>query len=174
MEKRIYKEKKFSSPIAGVISDTHIKVNNILQVVDIFQQFINLLIEFDLKLAIHCGDFFENRNAQTFENLIAIKLIINLFAENNITLFAIPGNHDKQNLEGEDSYVDIYDLHDEERFVIYKEAGYFDFTKTKLRLFFIPYFTEANTSDSNSVELNFSVPTTTFHRSAEIAWSVNF
>lgn len=129
-----------SKPIVAVITDTHLNGKNTLLVIDIFMQFIDLMKQYEIKIAVFCGDAFQDRSSQQFENLIAMKMILNLFADNNITLYAIHGNHDKTDQDADDSYLDIYEH--TPGLKLFPSFGFVDLPDNKITLSFLSYFTE--------------------------------
>lgn len=128
------------NPLVGVIKDTHITSKNIDIVKDIFSQFIFLLLQKKITNAIHLGDFFsERRNGHNVDRLTAVKEIIEMFETAKITLYAIQGNHDLQDLEGHIGYMDVY------------TNSYFQLTHgyefvdiATIRFHLVPYLLEGN------------------------------
>lgn len=55
------------------------------------------------------GDLFTDRTGQTQETLLFWKRMLKKFDRLGISTHIIPGNHDKTNLESEDSYVDLFE-----------------------------------------------------------------
>lgn len=94
-------------PLYPIITDTHLKAENVELVVDIFKQFIELIKSRGLKTAIHMGDFFTTRSSQSLNCLLAANEIFDLFEAEEIELMIIPGNHDKTSLVSEKSYLSI-------------------------------------------------------------------
>lgn len=130
-------------PLAGIIKDTHLKQNNVDVVLDIFQQFIDLLKSLNIRYAIHLGDLFSERGSHNLTRLITIGGIIKMFIEAEIKLILIPGNHDKEDLADDISYLDVYQMvATSEYFELFSRHDFIDFDECKLRMHFIPYFPE--------------------------------
>jgi len=91
-----------------LVTDTHLRDDNIELVEDIFEQAIDIAIKHQLSSIKHGGDFFDNRKHQTERTLQAAKRIFGRFEEEEIELDIIPGNHDKSDYKSEDRYLDIY------------------------------------------------------------------
>lgn len=98
-------------PIGIIFNDLHIKKDNREQVLSITSQLISKAKEIGVKNVIGLGDFFESRNEQPLYNLKTFEEILNLLQSNNLTLIAIPGNHDKVNYDSSESYLDAYAHH---------------------------------------------------------------
>lgn len=94
-------------PIIPVITDTHLKNENISIIKDIFIQFIHLIKSRGLNRAVHMGDFFTSRSSQSLSCLLAADEILDLFEKNEILLYIFAGNHDKVSLIDEKSYLSI-------------------------------------------------------------------
>ena len=90
-----------------IITDTHLKQDNIDLVIDIFKQFIDLIKSRGLNKAIHMGDFFTSRSSQSLSCLLASQEIFDLFERERIELLIIAGNHDKTSLTDEKSYLSV-------------------------------------------------------------------
>jgi|ERR1035437_1456702 exonuclease SbcD len=96
-----------NKPLFVVMSDTHLKESNLILVQDIFVQAVKLCKELSINNLIHCGDWFNARDAQSLECLLMSVNILDYLEENNINLFIIAGNHDKKSLISEKSYLSI-------------------------------------------------------------------
>jgi len=123
----------------GVISsDWHLSQSNCEQVKKIVKQKIDLCQELKAKTVICLGDVFEARKAQSLEVLIAFLEILQMFKEADLTLIAIPGNHDKVDYTSENSYLDPFDSHS--NFLLIKDTKCIEVEN--LALHFIPFFSE--------------------------------
>jgi len=98
-----------NKPLAVVLTDTHLKRDNLDLVYNIFVQAYDLANLLGVDYVIHGGDFFTNRIGQNLMTLITMKKILGIFEGTGITLVGIPGNHDKTDLDSEDSYLDVFD-----------------------------------------------------------------
>lgn len=100
-----------SKPLAIQINDVHIKKENVEQVLDITNQLISTCNELNVNTVFIAGDVFESRTSQRLEVLNAFLQMLNLFNENGITCYTIPGNHDKTRYDSEDSFLDAFKYH---------------------------------------------------------------
>lgn len=130
-----------NKPIYPVITDTHMKVDNISLVIDIFRQFIDLTKSLGLKKCFHMGDFFTSRASQTLECLTEAGEILDMFENERITLYIFPGNHDKVSLIDEKSYLSVICKRRKYVKLIESETMILD-TENKLKIFVLPYFKE--------------------------------
>lgn len=127
-------------PIAGLITDTHLKPENVELVLDIFIQFIELLTSRNLKTAVHIGDWFTSRSSQSLICLLATTRILDMFEQSKIMLHIIAGNHDKTDLTSEESYLTIFN---NRKYVkLYESEDYIDDQDSQIRMGFLPYFKE--------------------------------
>jgi len=129
-----------STPIAGVITDTHLKPENVDLVVDIFKQFIELLNSLGLKTALHIGDWFTSRSSQSLVCLLVTTRILDMFEKEKIMLHIIAGNHDKTDLTSEESYLTIFNNRKYVR--LYESEDFIDDEESQIRMGFLPYFKE--------------------------------
>lgn len=124
--------------IALLMTDTHLSKSNYELVKDIFQQAIDLCNQHEIKVIYHLGDFFTSRESQPLNVLIEAKEIFSMIASAGITMYIIPGNHDKVDLNSEISY-----LHAVEKnasiCLIDKE---YNEICDEINIIFLPYFKE--------------------------------
>lgn len=99
------------TPIAIIVTDTHLNHKNIDLVQDIFEQVCQAAVKLGVGTVFHGGDMFDNRKHQTLKTLSAFHRILTTFEMNDLTLRAIPGNHDKPSYTEEDSYLDVFKDH---------------------------------------------------------------
>lgn len=130
-----------NNPVYPIITDTHMKVDNISLVVDIFKQFIDLTKSLGLKKCFHMGDFFTSRASQTLECLTEAGEILDMFENERITLYIFPGNHDKVSLIDEKSYLSVICKRRKYVKLIESETMILDI-ENKLKIFVLPYFKE--------------------------------
>lgn len=95
-------------PVALLITDTHLHKNNGDLVIDIFKQAIELCLKLNIKYIKHLGDFFTSREAQPKHVLIQAYEIFAMITNAGLHLDIMPGNHDKTDLEANDSYLTIF------------------------------------------------------------------
>lgn len=124
-----------------VITDTHLKQGNEDLVFDIFDQTIQYCLDNDIKRVFHAGDFFTSRTSQSLSVLNVTRKIFNLFNFKDVGLTIIPGNHDKVDLESEDSYLDIFSNYPNIQ-VIRKETSLPVFNEDVDDVHLLPYFKE--------------------------------
>jgi len=124
--------------IAVLGTDSHLKKSNEELVISCFKQSIALMKQLGINTFCHGGDFFTTRNAQPETSLRTAKTIFNLFQddEEDLDVYQIPGNHDKTNLDSENSYLDVFDKYCN----LIKNYNHLDLGK--VRIHFIPYFKE--------------------------------
>lgn len=103
MEKRIDRK-----PIKILVTDTHCDKDNLEDVEDIFDQAFDLADSLGIKKINHLGDIFTNRTGQTLKILLSFLKIAKKAEERQIKIEMIAGNHDKTNLESEESYLDLF------------------------------------------------------------------
>lgn len=95
-------------PIKILITDTHSDKENLEVIEEIYEQAFDLADELGIKQIDHLGDAFTNRTGQTLSILLSLQRIAKRAEEREISLLFIPGNHDKTNLESEESYLDLF------------------------------------------------------------------
>jgi len=125
-------------PIAVIGTDSHLKKDNEDLVISVFKQTVALMKELNVPTFCHAGDFFTARNAQPEGSLRTAKTIYNLFydEEYDLDVYQIPGNHDKTELDSENSYLDVFDKYCN----LIKNYNHLDLSG--VRLHFVPYFKE--------------------------------
>lgn len=135
-------------PVGVVLTDTHLKGDNLTLVFDIFKQAYDLAEELGVKYVFHGGDFFTNRIGQNLMTLITMKMVLNIFKGTGITLVGIPGNHDKTNQDSEESYLDVFD--DAENFELVRDMRLIRIGD--LSIGFLPFFTSTYKSRLEDLE----------------------
>ena len=121
-----------------VISDTHFTKNNTSTVNNIFVQCLDYCEEIGCKTVIHCGDVFTERVGQGLNVLTAFLNVLDEFQNRGIKMIAISGNHDKTDLDGVESYLDVFAHHPSLQLV----REYDSFKINGLNCHFLPYFKE--------------------------------
>lgn len=101
---------KNRNPIGVLVTDTHLNKDNIEEVKSVMRQAIDLASELQVKL-FHAGDNFTDRPSQMLQVLIAFMDILNYAASKGVKIISIDGNHDKQNQDSDDSYLDVFSTH---------------------------------------------------------------
>ncbi len=134
--------------IAVVLTDTHLfekktKQDSLIDcnfdlVYDAFKQAIELAKANNLKYVFHAGDLFDSRKHQSQSLLEMFDIILDLFKENDITLFLVAGNHDKTSYRHEYSFLFPYRFHPNLRLV--SKYDFLDTDDGKIRFHFIAFF----------------------------------
>jgi len=122
-------------PLAVLINDVHLTKDNGSLVKDIFRQAVAVCKKFGINRIFNGGDSFTNRSGQPLSSLTDFLDIIEYLDSEGITMFGIPGNHDKTDADSLNSYLDLY-IRDS--FRVYR-----DITKTVIsgvNFVFAPYF----------------------------------
>jgi len=124
---------------AVLITDTHLKPNNIELNKSVYQQACEIAQRYDVEYLFHAGDIFESRKSQTQELLCAFRdILVNVCLNYELKLVAIPGNHDKYNYSSLDSYLDPFMYWP--NFLLYREPGFLTIGNT--RYHFVPFILE--------------------------------
>src|SRR3989304_1387332 len=95
-------------PLAIFITDTHYTNNNVDEVNNVLVQCLQLALQLKVKKIFHGGDIFTLRTGQSLTVLLAFHNFLSLLSEYDIEMYAIGGNHDKTDLDSEDSYLDVF------------------------------------------------------------------
>lgn len=127
---------------AVVLTDTHLNYQNIDTNVSIYKQAIGLAKKHNLNKVLHAGDIFDARKGQTDLMLKAFEDILDIFKAHNVTLVAIPGNHDKSDYKSDVSYLDPFKYHP--AFDLIRTGGF-----GEKGVFMMPYFLEDGTYESH-------------------------
>jgi len=122
------------------ITDTHLKDSTVDINNSIFDQLIKYAKKHNIDTVFHAGDIFTSRKAQTELTLNAFTKILDEFNENGITLYAIPGNHDKTDYESYDSFLDVYKHHPAFNLTKAPQSFIID---DKVNIVLLPYFDES-------------------------------
>jgi exonuclease SbcD len=98
---------KKKTPIAVLMTDSHIHKDNISLVEDIWEQVISLCKKIKVNRILHGGDMVTARQAQPLSVLESMLKTRGRLLEEGIELDAIEGNHDRTDLESEFGYPSI-------------------------------------------------------------------
>lgn len=90
-----------------MITDTHSGKDNAEVVEELFDQAFDLCDQLGIKQINHLGDAFDSRPGQALKVLLSVKRSIEKGVERGISMNFIPGNHDKTDLEANESYLDV-------------------------------------------------------------------
>jgi len=94
----------------ALIADVHIGRHNISECYAAFDNLHNILAEQRINVLFLLGDLFDKRtsiNGQSLDVLQCAKQFFIDCAKRGVALYYIAGNHDKTDLDSEDSYIDI-------------------------------------------------------------------
>lgn len=130
------KEKKI--PLAILSTDWHLKEQNIEQIKALAKQKCDLALKLGVKNLFILGDVFDSRPGQKASVLKAFSDILIQFAEHELKVFAIPGNHDKQSYFSDESYLDVYSKH--KNFVVIHKMGGVPFKDHGINFYMLPYY----------------------------------
>lgn len=122
---------------ALVLTDTHLKEDNIAVNKKIFNQTIEYAKKLEIKEVYHLGDIFESRKAQPQHILNAFHEILNEFEKNDIKLISIVGNHDKTDYKSIKSFLTPFKFH--KSFILIEEY-YNQFLTDDIRVHYLPFF----------------------------------
>lgn len=132
-------------------ADWHIKPNNTEQIIGLIQQKITLAKRLKVDKLICLGDVFQSRQAQPLSVLKCFEYILDLIKEAEMTLYCIPGNHDKTDYSSENSFLDQFSWHPALKLTKVNDK----LTLVEgLRIHLLPYFEEGKWVDKlNDVNL---------------------
>jgi exonuclease SbcD len=125
--------------ISVLLTDTHLKKDNLDLVESIFIQACELCKEEGCSTITHAGDWFTNRVGQNLQTLLRMKKIFEIVDSYGIDIVGIPGNHDKTDQDSESSYLDVFDNY--KTFTLIRDKGYI--VKGNVFIGFLPYFTNS-------------------------------
>ena len=122
----------------AVITDTHLTTKNGDLVKSIFKQTFEAMKSRGINTLFHGGDWFTARTGQTVRNLKATLDIINMSEEYDIQIYAIAGNHDKDDQEAHDSFLDPFEK--DGVFKLFRKLGSWE--HPDLNVHMLPYYPE--------------------------------
>lgn len=139
----------------AIVTDIHVDKNNIPEVEKSLEFLLLYCIEKEIRTLVILGDLFTDRTGQTLETLLFWQRMLRKFGKGNIDTHVIPGNHDKTDLESEDSYVSLFE--DIARVKVYPSGGVI--VKKRYLYALLPYFKENGSYITRLKELNKEVRT---------------
>lgn len=95
-------------PIAIIFNDTHLKPENEIGVLESVNHLVRYAVKTGIDKLIFAGDLFDSRSFQRQSVLHTLDKALRTINEAGLTLYIIPGNHDKTLYNSEDSFLDIY------------------------------------------------------------------
>jgi exonuclease SbcD len=125
-------------PIALILTDTHLKEDNIELVQSIWTQATTKCQELGIKTILFGGDFFTSRKAQSLTVLKAAQSIFESIKYCGIDLIGLSGNHDKVDATSTQSYLDVFEDYFK---LLAKEYAYVQLSNDVV-VHLIPYFKE--------------------------------
>lgn len=134
----------------SVATDIHVDKDNIPEVEKSLEFLLLYLVEKQIKTLFLLGDLFTDRTGQTLETLLFWQRMLRRFAKEGIKVYLIPGNHDKTDLESEDSYVNLFE--DIPGVKVYPNGGII--VKKRYIYALLPYFKETGSYIDRLKELN--------------------
>ena len=99
---------KKRQPIGLLITDTHLKDGNEDLVLSIFEQAVEICKSNGLTTIYHLGDWFTSRKSQSLQVLYTTIRIRRILFDNDVVLKVMPGNHDKTDLNSDQSFLDFF------------------------------------------------------------------
>ena len=100
---------KSKKALAVLITDTHLKESNEELVSNVFEQVIKICKKYKTSRLLHLGDWFTSRKAQSLSVLSTTLKIIDDLEKGGLSVDIIPGNHDKTDLNSDESFLDLFD-----------------------------------------------------------------
>lgn len=94
-----------------MLTDTHYTKTNTVVVNEIFEQAFQEAISRKIERIFHLGDVFTERTGQGLNVLCSFLSVLDRAQELGLTIFFISGNHDKTDLDSEESYLDVFQNH---------------------------------------------------------------
>jgi len=125
-------------PICINSNDWHIDEKNLEEIPGLISQKIKLAKLLSVNTLVCTGDIFQSRKAQKESVLNCFKSILDEIEENNMTLIAIPGNHDKTDYRSYSSFLDPFSTHPALKLIT--EAT--NYKINNIDCAFIPFFEE--------------------------------
>lgn len=125
--------------ILGVVTgDWHLSSTNYLEIEELVKQLIQVCKEHNTPTIYNVGDVFTSRKSQELITLKSFERILDMLHDNGITMYTIPGNHDKTNYKSNDSFLDSYRYHPSLK--LFTEPSLVE--DEEFQLFFIPFYDE--------------------------------
>lgn len=125
--------------IAAILTDTHLKEDNIEVNKSIYKQATTIVKELDLNVIDHAGDIFNSRKSQSQLALTSFKDILDELWNEGIVLNSCVGNHDKTSYGGAESFLDPFSKHP--AFNLYRICGGRPLTK-EIFLSYLSFFSD--------------------------------
>lgn len=138
-------------PIAVVITDTHMNDKNIPLVKSIFRQTFQYCANNKIDTVYQAGDWFTSRTGQSIDCLLSTGEILEMLQSYGLTMYAIAGNHDKNDQSRCESFLSAFRKWD--RFHLIESGGCSKIPDSKVHVSMMPYFTE-EVYDENLRELH--------------------
>lgn len=128
-----------SYPLFLLMMDIHLNEKNYTFIENLFDQAIKVCNENKIKFIFQAGDIFDNRKGMPLNLLICFQKIIEKLKKNNIIIISIAGNHDKVDLDSEDSYLNIFSS---DHFRVLNKETTINWLHSDYDIHFLPYFKE--------------------------------
>lgn len=127
-------------PLIIFSTDWHIVESNIEMILDLFDQQCQIALEKKINIVACLGDVFTSRIAQKEVVLNAFSAIVDKVHQYGLELWIIPGNHDKTNYGGVNSFLSPYKGRPGLKLI--EMAGSIPFPEYNLSVDFLPFFKE--------------------------------
>jgi exonuclease SbcD len=127
-------------PIAAILTDTHLKEENIEVNISIYRQAIQIAKSLGLSQIDHAGDVFNSRKAQSQLVLTTFCSILDEIDKADLRLCACVGNHDKTSYGAVESFLDPFAEHP--ALNLYRTSGRRGTFSENIDLAFLSYFDE--------------------------------
>tara|TARA_R110000803_G_scaffold210835_1_gene284166 strand:+ start:36213 stop:37277 length:1065 start_codon:yes stop_codon:yes gene_type:complete len=138
-----------TKPLFIASTDWHIKKENSEEIYNIMREKFDLTKELGLSEVFMLGDVFVSRVSQRMEILDSLWNILNLAKEYGITMYFIPGNHDKTDYNSDRSFLRFYQHHPNMVLI----ENHMSLIRGDYELHMMPYFSH----DSNKFIDNFKL-----------------
>ncbi len=103
--------KQTKQAVTVISTDWHLKPSNLEQVKDLVKQQCELAKKLGVEGIFCLGDVFNSRAGQTVEILNTFSEILDTIHKYDLKLVCIPGNHDKQSYDSDQSFLDPFYHH---------------------------------------------------------------
>ena len=125
-------------PICVCSNDWHLDESNLGEIPGLISQQIKLAKSWGVEVLVCLGDIFQSRKAQKESVLNCFKSILDEIHRNKMTLFVIPGNHDKTDYKSYSSFLDPFSTHPAIKLITSTTKASF----SSMECYFIPFFEE--------------------------------
>jgi exonuclease SbcD len=125
-------------PLLVISTDIHLTKDNIEIIKDLFKQKIEVAKKLKVNDLACLGDVFESRISQRQDVLNAFNDILDMILEAGMTMYLIPGNHDKTVYSEKESFLDPFKSHPALKLI--DLSAILPFHDPKIAVCFLPFF----------------------------------